>query len=520
MKPLFYILRKSLKNTLKEIIKKPHLLIAYTFMILFFGLMIAYSIFMPASPLKKISNDFFGAIVIGLILFVVYTGVSHGITKGSSFFRQSDVNLVFSAPISTKRVLIYGFIKQLKSSILIIFLVACQLPNAKNFIALKSYGGILLIIVCVFLVFSMSLIGMFTYSVASKSNIIKTNIKNTLNAVYIIFGIMLILSIAKSKNPANSVVDFLNGSFFSYCPFIGWFKGICMGAVTSFTTSFFINLFLLLVSLAIIIYLMYTMNTDYYEDVLAATEYTEELLKNKKAGKALSFNSTAKLRKVHQSYNGTGAKAIFNRHLLEYRKSGFFFINKGTIITAAIGIIYSLFMPLKNLYVVLYFSVYMLFLFQMQGKWIQELSNPYISLIPASSASKVFYATLADNIKNVVDGLVLFIAAGVIFKADPITIILCSLGYASFGSVFLYTDVLSRKAFGNHSKNLEFFLKFITTILVITPGIIISAVVLFSSNNKLLGNYTSYGILILYNLVISLVLLILGKGIFEKLEII
>lgn len=520
MKPLFYLLKKSIKNTLNEILKKPRLLISYTFMILFFALMIGYSIFMPASSLKKVSNDSFGAIVVGIILFIVYTGVSQGITKGSSFFRQADVNLVFPAPISPKRVLIYGFIKQLKSTILIIFIAACQLPNAKNFLSLKSYGGLLLLIVCIFMMFSMSIIGIFTYSAASKSNSIKKYIKNGLNAVYGFFGLILIFSMIKSKNPVDAATGFFNGALFTYFPFIGWFKGVCMGAVTGLTPAFFINLFLVLASLILMIYILYTMNTDYYEDVLAATEYTEQLLQNKKAGKSISLNSTGKLRKVKQTYKGTGAKAIFNRHLLEYKKSGFFFINKGTIITAAAGIIYSLFIPGKNLNVILYFSIYMLFLFQMQGKWIQELSNPYICLIPSSSASKVFYSTLADNIKNIIDGFVLFIAAGIIFKADPVSIILCALGYASFGSVFLYSDVLSRRIFGTHSKGLEFFLKFLLIILIITPGIVISVIVLYTLHNGLSANYISYVVLILYNLIISLLFLILGKGIFEKLEII
>lgn len=520
MKPLFYILKKSLKNTIKEIIKKPKLLIGYILAILFFGFMIAYTVFMPASNLKRGSAGVFGAIIIGILLFVIYTGISQGTTKGSSFFRQADVNFVFPAPLSPQKVLIYGFIQQLKSTLLILIFVAFQLPNAKNFFPLKNYGGILLLGITFLLVFSMSIIGIFTYSAASKSKAIKNNITRGMYIVYGALALVFLFFLIKSKNPADTAIAFFNSSFFTYFPFVGWFKQVYMGAIYGFNMVFFINLFLIIVTLILMMYVMYTLNTDYYEDVLAATEYKEELLKNKKAGNTMNWNPKGKIRKVKHKYNGTGAKAIFYRHILEYKKSGFFFIDRMTFATAAGGVIFLFFMPQKSLSIILYFSIYMLFLFQIQGKWTQELSKPYICLIPASSTSKVFYATLASNIKNLVDGFVLFIAAGVIFKADPISIILCALAYASFGTLFIYADVLSRRVFGSHSKNLDFFLKFILIILIITPGIVISAIFLFTSHNGIIGSYISYGVLIVYNLAFGFLLLFLGRGVFEKLELI
>lgn len=520
MKPLFYILKKSLKNTVKEILRKPRLLIGYVLAMLFFGLMIAYTLFMPSSNLKRGSAELFGSIIIGVLLFVVYTGISQGTTKGSSFFRQADVNLVFPAPVSSQKVLIYGFIQQLKSTFLILILVACQLPNIKNYFPLKNYGGILLLIITFFLVFSMSILGIFTYSAVSKSKAIKNYITKGMYIFYGILALIFLSFLMKSKDPATSAIEFFNSSFFTYFPFIGWFKQVYMGAVNGFNIVFFINLFLIIVFLILMMYIMYAMNTDYYEDVLAATEYKEEILKNKKAGNTMTWNSKAKLKKVDHKYAGTGAKAIFYRHILEYRKSGFFFIDRMTFITAASGIAFMLFMPQKSLNTILYFSIYMLFLFQIQSKWSQELSKPYICLIPASSASKVFYATLASNIKNFIDGFVLFAAAGIIFKADPISVILCAFAYTSFGAVFIYGDVLSRRLFGSHSKNLNFFLKFILIILVITPGIVISAIFLFISDNRIMGSYISFVILIAYNLIFTFLLLFLGKGIFEKLELI
>ncbi|NFF31300.1 hypothetical protein FCV12_13960, partial [Clostridium botulinum] len=42
-----------------------------------------------------------------------------------------------------------------------------------------------------------------------------------------------------------------------------------------------------IISIAVIIFIIYNVNTDYYEDVLDATESKEQLLRDKKEGKSV-----------------------------------------------------------------------------------------------------------------------------------------------------------------------------------------------------------------------------------------
>lgn len=160
----------------------------------------------------------------------------------------------------------------------------------------------------------------------------------------------------------------------------------------------------------------------------------------------------------------------------------------------------------------------MLLFMTMQGKWAQEITKPYIFLIPGNSANKVFYATLADNIKNAIDGFALFLVVGVIFKASLVTIILCALTYMSFGSIYIYGDILSKRILGEHSKNLEIMLKLLITVGIIAPGIIISIVISIVYKNLYMAEYLQYIILILYNLFASFIILFTNASIFENLE--
>ena len=92
--------------------------------------------------------------------------------------------------------------------------------------------------------------------------------------------------------------------------------------------------------------------------------------------------------------------------------------------------------------------------------------------------------------------------------------------YASFGAIYTYGDVLSRKLLGEtHSKNLQTFSKMGITLLVVLPGIITFAVLSATSKDNSSMQYLSYIILICYNLLASFVTMLLSKRIFEVLEL-
>ena len=155
----------------------------------------------------------------------------------------------------------------------------------------------------------------------------------------------------------------------------------------------------------------------------------------------------------------------------------------------------------------------------MQGKWAQELNKPFIFLLPASSKSKVFYATLAETLKNGLDGLILFTVAGFMFKASVQTILLSAIAYMTFSIIYTYGDLLSRRIFGGmHSKNLIMFFKMFLIIFIIAPDIVISLMLYFIFKGNPLADYLFYGSIIFYNIVASFAILLMCKGIFEQLE--
>jgi len=492
--------------------KKPLILIAYIFAIISFVFFVFLSFVMPSNTLRTGSIEAYGTIVSVVLIAVFYFDIKQGISSGGSFFRLADVNLLFTAPVLPVNVLIYGFIKQFFKTFIMLLFMSFQIPNLKNNFSISAIGVLIIYITTFFLFLTMPIIGMLIYSITSKSKRIKKNFERVLNIF--IFGMVgaFLLIFVKTGDFGETLKIILNSDYFLVIPYIGWFKNVLMASINGVNLSFYLNVLLIIISTFLMVIAVYKMRTDYYEDVLAATERMEEFIVNKKEGKGGFSSRNIKVKNVKHTYSGYGAKTIFLRHMLEYKKTGLFFINRNTIFLVIIGLGAKFFLPFAQMNYILYFSLYILFFFSLQGKWVQELNKPYIYLMPANSAKKVFFATLAENLKNGVDGLILFIAVGFMLKSSITVILFNSLIYLTYGAIYTYTDVLSRRIFGaTHGKNFEIFMKMILVGIIIVPAIVIDF--LFDG-----FGIAQYIFIIMYNLLAAGTILFASKGIFDKLE--
>lgn len=67
-----------------------------------------------------------------------------------------------------------------------------------------------------------------------------------------------------------------------YLPVIGWYKGMIMCAVNGELFSFLVYLGLLLVSVAVLIFAIWHMKADFYEDALASAGKRAQMLEAQK----------------------------------------------------------------------------------------------------------------------------------------------------------------------------------------------------------------------------------------------
>ncbi len=519
MRSMFFIMRRTLKNLIKGIFKKPILIIGYLFIVFFVVSMLVASFTMPSGFIRTGSNDLYIGIITIVFVFMYYTTFKLGIDKGSTYFRMADVNIAFTAPIKPNHILLYGFIKQLGGTLLFLFIAICQIPNLKNNFDMKPYGTWMILLATIVYALSYPMIGMVLYSWATKKTGRKKLLKRALDIVALAIVILVLLSLARTRNIVDTLGDIFNNPIAKYFPIIGWTSSIAIASINGFTTEFWVGLFGMFMLILGSTVALYRMNLDYYEDVLEGTEYLEAAVKAKRAGNNMTFGLKVK-DSVKQKLSGTGASAIFFKHLLELRKTAYvLFFDRSSVSVIIAAIVFKLIMPseaqLLSLSMILFFALYMLLILQMQGRLGSELEKHYIFLIPASSQEKLFFATLGEHTKNFFDGTVLFILSGILFKAPLIIIISCIITYTLFGAVYIYSDILTRRLFGRiHSKGFLVFIKVIINLLIIIPGGIAAGITIAITESEFLMICA----LAAWSFVLGVTLFIFSAGILNNLE--
>ena len=126
MNALKYLFFTKIKNTIKDLENHPAKLVL---VIIFIGLMalVIFSSNVEHLDLNKLRdiNELY-AIIFALYSFTFILNAMTGFTSGASFYSMADINILFMSPISSKKILIYGLIRQMGTSLWIGFFIFYQ----------------------------------------------------------------------------------------------------------------------------------------------------------------------------------------------------------------------------------------------------------------------------------------------------------------------------------------------------------------------------------------------------------
>jgi hypothetical protein len=518
MSALVYILYRSLKNTVKGLIRKPAALIAYIIIACLFLSTFILTGLSQEEPSAKMNMDVAKSIFIGytVFLFVIAFATCLG---GVSFFRMADINMLFTAPLKAGYILIYGFVKQLAANFMIMLYLALQYPNWKRMFGFIHGAGWILMISYMLLLTLTSLLGMVLYAYVSKKPQRRPTVKKLIFGSVIIFVMPIIINTYKTGDFLNSTVMWLSNDYLKFIPLIGWFREMLMGAYTGVSAELLLYIFLTLMTILVTFIYLYRMDTEFYEYVVSGTEIKETMVKSIREGKSGTSNVNRKYRKVKAKFTLEGSLAIFQRQMLEKRKSGFWLISTRTIVLLIGALLAAVSIPVDGLQLIsgmLAVSAYIMFIFTMAATWEGDLSLHYIYLIPATPMKKMLSATLPEVIKILIEGVLIFGIVGVILRVSFWVILAAILAYSTLGAVFVYSDLVVRRMFGKIHGNILriFFLIFL--LIVIISFVVTPAVMIFvSTNNYALAFFT----IAIINTVLVVLFMCIGTGLFKSPEL-
>lgn len=517
MEAIIYLVQRNIVNSLKELKKKPLKLILYVVM----GLLIVVSLALSVNgntQLPDTNAEMYRAIFLGLILMFLFISLKTGIEKGNTLFRLSDVNFLFTAPIKSQLILFYGFARQMGSNFIFIFLLVFQMPNLYNHFPMKNYGWLVILWGTFLFTMLASIMGVLAYSIGSVRESYKKLVNYALYGLVVLVLLGLIAKLIQTGQPLEGTIEFLNMGFFKYIPVIGWLLNMYSAALLGFNVTTVVYFGLIALSGIGFLFIIYNLDLDYYEDALNNSVVKEAQLAQAKTGKVAWARSGSKTRRTTGGIHYTKGKAILSKQILEAKKTGLIAGDRSTLFIAGFSLLFAFFVREGGINALLYMMIYMNILFSQSNQWSLELDKHYIYLIPENSIKKIIYATLLENMKALLVGLITFTIATFIFKISLLEGIILGITYASFTSVILFSDLIIRRILGaGLSVVAERLLRFLMLAFILVPGLILSFIVGLAINAYTAGQ-GAYLVLILYNALISLLLISISKGIFEKID--
>ena len=230
-----------------------------------------------------------------MFYFWIYT--NSGLSTGSSLFTMPDIGLLFVAPISPKKILMYGLINTVGKTLLGSIFILFQIGNLKNSL---NYGFREIIIL--FLVFAlMALFGQLLsigIYILTNSNPVR---KKIILSIFYTLAALIILSIymIQHKNQIgllDAAIQFMDAKWTGYIPVAGWTTMLFYGCVHHQISSIIIAAAFFAGFGGLILILLTAGNADYYEDVLVSTETVYQTQKAAKEGRMVQSSIARKVK--------------------------------------------------------------------------------------------------------------------------------------------------------------------------------------------------------------------------------
>lgn len=393
---------------------------------------------------------------------------------------MADVNLLFTSPIRSVTILFYGLIQQIGTSLLLGLFILYQYGWLHGLYGITS--GFLFVILLGYAItlFCAQLTAMVIYSITSSDERRTLIFKGIFVVILGAMALYLFLTLMRNeKNILPTLVEVINGSLFRLVPMGGWMMTAVASVSLGDAPALTITLLATALYIAAMVIIIIKLRSDYYEDVLKATEISFSAITSKKEGRI--GEALPQRVKVGSTgiKGGFGANAIYYKHKVENRRAKKILLDIPTFAIALVVVIFAFFTRDIGIIGIFIFSTYMQLFSISMGRWVKELLLPYIYMIPEPPFKKLLNLIRGELPRLFLEGLIIYIPIAFILELSPIEAVFCIAARISFGYLFMAGNFLVDRVYGTvQSKGIIFIFYVIAVILLALPGIIIGAILM------------------------------------------
>lgn len=521
MRALIYVTKRSFINKAKRALKKPLTLL----LIIICSLYAVFIAFALGGVVVKLRFDSPKGLLALMTLWTLYNFLlsfaGYSSRKGI-MFKPYHARFIFPAPISPKAVLLHGAWLNYVIGVLIglLFFVAgvsvFQVPVWK----------MLIYFLVGFVMENIMETSIMVYFYANEKIPLEAFkwVGRIIKAALVLISLFVLLYFKTHGFTLTTASAFIDWRGLLMIPVVGWNIAVYHLLLTGPTVLNVVCscLYLLTVLSSFIVARRMKCEGGYYEDAAKFADDFAELRQRKKNGEmVMGMKKKKKYRRITESFGATGAKTIFYKQLLEYKKEKYFIFTKTTLVSLVIAVIFSWFLRhaamnsgFPQFYLLGIVGYMTLILSGTFGKWENELKNPYLFLIPDNPIKKLWYSTLMEHIKALLDGCVFCIPLGVAWHIKPAQIVFTILIYTILQANRIYTKVIAQCLLGDTlGKKGQDFVRCLIQMALLGVGIGVAAAVGLAVNLDLV-----FPIILIYSIIITVIIGLLASIRFNTME--
>lgn len=356
-----------------------------------------------------IEPEEFVELIVGGIILVVFVFQAIGADKnGSRIFLPADVNLLFSSPMKPQSVLLFRLMTQLGTSILASIYLLFQLPNLVLNLGLSIWVALAMIATWCLTIVIGKLLQILLYIVCSTHMKLKNHLRNGIYAFLLVLaGAFLLYWKTSGDHYLIAATGFFNSSVSRFVPLWGWLKGFCMFAIEGNIVGLLVSFAAIVVGGVLLTYIIWHIKADFYEDAMAKSEETAELLaaaQSQKGGVAIVKRKKDRSDNLRRDgmRHGSGAnvffhKAMYNR--FRFAHFGIFTKTSETYLVAAVGaaVLCRFVIQTEGLIPVILTLGVLTFFRAMGNPLEQDTQMDHFLLIPESTWGKLFWSLMGGT---------------------------------------------------------------------------------------------------------------------------
>lgn len=373
----------------------------------------------------------------GAILLLFFFEAVSADKNGSRIFLPADVNLLFPSPMKPQSVLMFRLGTQLGTALVATIYIVFQLPNLMLNLGLSGWGAAAILVTWFFSILIGKLLQVMLYTICSSTPGFKKYLRKGVYALVLILGLAFFAYFKTSGLDALAAADrFFNAPVTRWIPFWGWLKGLAMFVGGENWAGAALCTALLAAGCAGLVFLIWHINADFYEDAMAKSEETAALLEKANSEKTSGTAATRQRKKERKSSllrdglnHGWGANIFFHKTMYNrFRFAHFHFFTKTmeTYLVTALGVSAALrfYFGTNNPLAVVLTLGGLVFFRAMANPLAEDTGMDFFRLIPESTWQKLFYSLLGGTVNCLLDLLLPMLAASALLMVNPMKLLI------------------------------------------------------------------------------------------------